>query len=76
MLQLHNVARLRAFWSFFNVELNLLAFLQGLVPFALDRGEMYEHIVLFRNGNEPKTLLRVKPLYYSSFHETDLHKNL
>jgi len=53
-----------------NVELDPLAFLQGLVPLTLNRGEVDEHIISLFPRDEPVTLVRVEELDRTLCHNT------
>ena len=55
----------------FYLEVDRLAFCQGLEAITLDRVEMYEYIfTTFRRGNKTKALGFVKPLYCTCSHIT------
>ena len=56
------VLRLVALLAPTDVELDPLAFLQGLVPLTLNRGEVDEHIISLFPRDEPVTLVRVEEL--------------
>jgi hypothetical protein len=63
-----NVLRLPAFGAFYDIELNLLAFLQATESVRLDCGEVNEHILAILAADKTITLGIVKPLYCSCFH--------
>src|SRR6266540_2795456 len=58
-----DVRRLEALRALHDVELDPLAFSQGLVALTGDRGEMDEHIVLTLALDETITLLVREPLH-------------
>src|SRR5512139_1779389 len=65
-----NVLRLQALGPARNIELDLLAFLQGLEAFHLDRRMMAEDILAaIILGDETKPLRIVEPLYCTACHE-------
>src|SRR5580658_2417130 len=67
----HDVARLKAFRAFEQIELDGLAFIQRAVSVLLDGGKMYEDILARGALDEPVSLRPVEPL-----HSTLLsHKN-
>src|SRR4029453_5237782 len=58
-----DVGRLLALRAVDDVELDRLALREGLVPLALDRGEVDEHVVLPLARDEPEALLVAEPLH-------------
>src|SRR5215211_804778 len=58
-----NVGRLLALRAVDDVELDGLALREGLVPLALDRREVDEHVVLALARDEPEALLVAEPLH-------------
>jgi hypothetical protein len=69
VLDAFNVFCLPAFWAFYNVELNLLSFLQTAETTGLDSGEVYKHVFAILAADESVALGVVKPLYCSCFHD-------
>jgi hypothetical protein len=61
-----NVCCLQSFRTLRNLELYLIAFVKGLEAVPLNGGEVNEDIISVVSGNEPKTLLLIKP-FYSTF---------
>src|SRR5437867_304392 len=70
LLDLADVRGLQALRPTGDVELHALTLCQGLEPFALDRGEMDEHVLATFLGDEAKTLRLVEPLHSSTCHCT------
>ena len=62
-----DVAGLGSFGSLFNIELDLLAFLQVAITIALNSGEMDEHILAAFALDEAETLITVKPLNRTNY---------
>ena len=60
---------LPAFRAFYNVELNLLTFLQAFKAACLDGGEVNENVLAILAADKTVTLGIVKPLYCSCFHD-------
>src|SRR5205809_5114449 len=58
-----DVRSLEAFRALHDVELDPLAFSQGLVTLTGDRGEVDEHVVLTLTLDEPVALLVREPLH-------------
>jgi len=50
-------------------ELDLVAFLQRLEAITFNRFVMDKDVIALFSGDESITLLTIKPLYSSSFHE-------
>ena len=67
-LQAGDVRSCRALLSVGDVELDTLAFCEGLEAFRLDGGEVYEHVLSRICFDETKTLCLVKPLYSTFSH--------
>jgi len=66
-----NVGRLQALGTFFYLIVNRLTFAQGFEARALDRVEMYEHIIAaIVLCDKTKTFGFVKPLYCTCSHMT------
>src|ERR1039457_6047185 len=59
----HDVARLKAFWAFEQVELDGLAIVQRAVAVLLDGREMHEHILAGGALDESVSLRPVEPLH-------------
>src|SRR6185436_1529328 len=57
-----DVGSLKTLGALFNCELDLLAFLQVFETFALNGGEVYEHIRAALTGDEAVTLGPIEPL--------------
>jgi hypothetical protein len=57
-----DVAGLKTLGALFNSELDLLAFLQILEAFALDRGEVHENIIAAFASEEAVALRSIEPL--------------
>lgn len=67
-----NIYRFGALGTLFNIELNLLAFIQILKSIASDSGMMNEQFLPAVRLNKPITFLFVKPLYFTACHNADL----
>ncbi len=65
-----DVRRLEPLGPLFDVELNLIAFIQCFIPGADDRPEMDEHVFATRALNETEAFGSVEPLDCSFFHGT------
>ena len=65
-----NVGCLWAFRTIGNLELYLIAFIEGFKSIPLNGREVYEDIISVISGNEPKALFLIKP-----FHTTFGHYN-
>src|SRR5712691_11599986 len=63
-----DVRSLRALFPIDDVELDLLAFLQGAEPVLLDGAVVNEHVLATLHGDEAVALLRVEPLDRASNH--------
>jgi hypothetical protein len=63
-----DVGRLLALRALRHLERNRLTFLQRLVALTLDGGEVHEHILTVRLGNEAVTLVVVEPLHGAFCH--------
>jgi len=63
-----HVLCLKAFWTFCQIELNLLTFLKAAEAAGLNGGEMHEDIVAALTTDEAEAFCVVKPLHYSCFH--------
>ena len=59
---------LPAFRAFYNVELNLLTFLQAAETIRLNGGEVHEYIFTVLAADKSIALGIVEPLYCSCFH--------
>lgn len=59
---------LEAFGAFFDFELNLVAFIQGLKAFAVNGLEMNENVFTAFALDETKTFGFIEPLHDSLFH--------
>ena len=64
-LQLDDVGSLRTARTFHDIELHILAFIEGLETFALDSGEMYEYVIAILTCDKTKTLVSVEPFYFA-----------
>ena len=62
-LETNYVFGLKALWSLLHFEFNRLPFVEGLVPFGLNRRKVHENILARLALNEPITLCCVKPLH-------------
>ncbi len=51
-----------------DLELYLIALIEGFESIPLNGGEMNEDIISVISGNEPKTLLLIKPFYTTFGH--------
>jgi hypothetical protein len=65
-----NVGCLWAFRTIGNLELYLIAFIEGFKSISLNGRKVYEDIISVVSGNEPIALLLIKP-----FHTTFGHYN-
>ena len=63
-----DVLGLPALRTFYDIELNLLAFLEAAESVRLDGGEVDEHVFAVLTADETIALGIVKPLYCSCFH--------
>jgi len=68
-LDAFDVLCLPALGAFYDVELNLLTFLQAAKPVCLDGGEVHEYIFAILAADKTIALGIVKPLYCSCFHD-------
>ena len=68
VLDAFDVLCLPALRAFYDVKLNLLAFLQAAESVGLDGGEVHENILPVLAADETIALGIVKPLYCSCFH--------
>ena len=68
-LDAFDVLRLPALGAFYDVELNLLTFLQAAKAVCLDGGEVNENVLATLAADETIALGIVKPLYCSCFHD-------
>jgi hypothetical protein len=66
-LQADYVGSLQALGAAGHFEFNRLAFVQRLVAFSLNRGEVDENVLAGLSLDEPKSLTGVEPLYCSLF---------
>ena len=64
-----DVLRLPALGALYDVELNLLTFLQAAKTVCLDGGEVHEYVLAILAADETIALGIVKPLYCSCFHD-------
>ena len=63
-----NVGCLWAFRTIGNLELYLIAFIEGFKPLSLNGRKVYEDIISVVSGNEPIALLLIKPFYTTFGH--------
>jgi hypothetical protein len=63
-----NVGCLWAFRTVGNLELYLIAFIEGLKPVSLNGRKVNEDIIPVVSGNEPIALLLIKPFYTTFGH--------
>jgi hypothetical protein len=68
-LDAFDVLRLPALGAFYDVELNLLTFLQAAKAVCLDGGEVNENVLAILAADKTIALGIVKPLYCSCFHD-------
>ena len=66
-LEASDVRSLQTFRSAGDLEFNRLPFVERLVPFRLDSGEVYENVFTGLALDEPETLTGVEPLYSTLF---------
>lgn len=65
----HNhIGCLWAFGTVGNLELYLVAFIEGFKSFSLNGREVNEDIISIVSRNEPVTLLLIKPFYFAFGH--------
>jgi hypothetical protein len=65
----HNIRRLGTFVTLLNVKSYRLALGKGFEPTALDRGEVYEHVLAaVRRGNKSEAFGFVEPFYCTCRH--------
>ena len=69
VLDAFDVFCLPALGAFYNVELNLLSFLQAAETIRLDSGEVNKHVLAILTADKTIALGIVKPLYCSCFHD-------
>lgn len=60
--RLQDVRSLRPLCALHDLELDVFSLFQGLKPFSLQRGIMYEDIIPALKTNEPKPLAIIEPL--------------
>ena len=63
-----NISCLRTLRTFGNLELYLIAFIEGFESISLNGGEVNEDIISIISGNESKALLLIKPFYTTFGH--------
>ncbi len=63
-----NVGCLWAFRTIGNLELYLIAFIEGFKPISLNGREVYEDIISVVSGNESIALFLIKPFYTTFGH--------
>jgi hypothetical protein len=68
-LDAFDVLCLPALGALYDVELNLLTFLQAAKTVGLDGGEVHEYVFTILAADESIALGIVKPLYCSCFHD-------
>lgn len=66
-LEASDVRGLQTFRSAGDLEFNRLPFVERLVPFRLDSGEVYENVFTGLALDEPETLAGVEPFHRSLF---------
>jgi hypothetical protein len=65
-IQPHDIDSLRAFGSFFDGELDLLPFIEGLEALASNLRIVHENILTLRELDEPISFARAKPPHQTS----------
>jgi len=63
-----NIGCLWTFRTIGNLELHLIAFIEGFKPLPLNGRKVHEDVISVVSGNEPIALLLVKPFYTTFGH--------
>ncbi len=63
-----NIGCLWTLWTFGNLELYLIALVEGFESIPFNGGEVNEDIISVISGNEPVALLLIKPFYTTFGH--------